>query len=113
MKILVTGAAGFIGMHVSSALLNRGDVVVGLDNLDDYYDVSLKEARLRELGSHKNFTFAKADVADASFLDEVFRASHSSGSASGCSLFSDEPACVCPKQSRWVRQHSRSLSENG
>jgi len=51
LKILVTGAAGFIGYHVSKRLCERGDDVLGIDNLNDYYDVSLKEARLRELAS--------------------------------------------------------------
>ena len=71
MKVLVTGAAGFIGFHVSQALLTRGDTVIGLDNLNDYYDVSLKEARLDEIKSHTNadnFTFIKQDIADAQAL---------------------------------------------
>jgi UDP-glucuronate 4-epimerase len=62
--ILVTGAAGFIGSHVSHALLARGDSVIGIDNLNDYYDVSLKQARLETLTAHKNFTFGKLDIAD-------------------------------------------------
>ena len=64
MSILLTGAAGFIGFHVAKALLARGDRVLGVDNLNDYYDVSLKEARLAQLRALPNFDFAKLDVAD-------------------------------------------------
>ncbi|MRR56904.1 MAG: NAD-dependent epimerase [Deltaproteobacteria bacterium] len=64
MKVLVTGAAGFIGMHVCERLLARGDEVVGVDCLNDYYDVSLKEARLARLKPHGNFRFHKLDIAD-------------------------------------------------
>ena len=64
MSILLTGAAGFIGFHVAKALLERGDRVVGVDNLNDYYDVQLKEARLALLGAYPAFVFAKLDVAD-------------------------------------------------
>jgi UDP-glucuronate 4-epimerase len=70
---LVTGAAGFIGFHVSHALLERGDRVLGLDNLNDYYDVSLKEARLRLLQESERFTFYKEDLANREGLTEVFR----------------------------------------
>lgn len=63
-KILVTGAAGFIGAAVCHALLARGDEVVGIDNLNDYYDVGLKEARLALLTAQRNFSFRKADIAD-------------------------------------------------
>jgi UDP-glucuronate 4-epimerase len=62
--ILVTGAAGFIGAAVCHALLARGDTVVGVDNLSDYYDVRLKDARLALLAAHKNFSFRKVDIAD-------------------------------------------------
>jgi UDP-glucuronate 4-epimerase len=62
--VLVTGAAGFIGSHVAQALLSRGDHVVGLDNLNDYYDVGLKQARLDRLTIHDNFTFRKMDIAE-------------------------------------------------
>ena len=64
MSILLTGAAGFIGFHLAKALLERGDRVVGLDNLNDYYDVGLKEARLAQLSAYPGFVFAKLDVAD-------------------------------------------------
>lgn len=74
MKILVTGAAGFIGYHVSKTLIARGDEVVGLDNLNDYYDVRLKEARLAELPA--DFRFVKMDIADRKALPELFAAEH-------------------------------------
>jgi UDP-glucuronate 4-epimerase len=62
--ILITGAAGFIGSHVARALLARGEAVLGIDNLNDYYDVSLKQARLSRLESEKQFTFRKIDISD-------------------------------------------------
>lgn len=64
MTVLVTGAAGFIGYHTCQRLLARGDAVVGLDNLNPYYDVALKEARLAQLAAHPNFRFFRADIAD-------------------------------------------------
>jgi UDP-glucuronate 4-epimerase len=64
MSILVTGAAGFIGYHVAEALLGRGDAVIGIDNLNDYYDVRLKEARLARLTPKHGFTFHRASIAD-------------------------------------------------
>ena len=73
---LVTGAAGFIGFHVSRALLERGDRVVGLDNLNDYYDVALKEARLRLLKDYQEYDFVKEDLANQKGLSRVF-AKHS------------------------------------
>ncbi|MDT0619866.1 NAD-dependent epimerase [Salinisphaera sp. P385] len=72
MKVLVTGAAGFIGMHVSQRFLARGDTVVGLDNLNGYYDPSLKEARLAQLTPHEAFSFARLDVADAPGVAALF-----------------------------------------
>src|SRR5450631_2618424 len=72
MKILVTGAAGFIGFFVSQGLLARGDEVVGLDNLNDYYDPRLKAARLEILQKHKNFRFARLDVVDRSAIETLF-----------------------------------------
>ncbi len=62
--ILVTGAAGFIGFHVCQALLSRGEAVLGIDNLNSYYDVSLKEARLSQLAEHSGFKFRRLDVSD-------------------------------------------------
>jgi len=64
MSVLVTGAAGFIGYHVATALLARGERVIGIDNLNDYYEVSLKEARLARLSPHVNFRFEKLDISD-------------------------------------------------
>ena len=72
MKVLVTGAAGFIGFHVARELLQRGDEVVGIDNLNDYYDVRLKEARLGELAPHARFTFRKIDIAERGAMADLF-----------------------------------------
>lgn len=72
MKILVTGAAGFIGMYVAQNLLERGDIVVGVDNLSDYYDPNLKIARLEQLKKYPNFKFYKVDIADRAAIEEVF-----------------------------------------
>jgi len=72
LGILVTGAAGFIGYHVSNALLDRGKGVMGLDNLNDNYDVRLKHARLERLKERPRFQFAKVDVADREGLATVF-----------------------------------------
>lgn len=72
MKILVTGAAGFIGMHLSLRLLERGDEVVGLDNLNDYYDVSLKEARLARLQAYPKFRHERLDLADTAGVSALF-----------------------------------------
>ncbi|MDA8382063.1 MAG: NAD-dependent epimerase [Betaproteobacteria bacterium] len=72
MKVLVTGVAGFIGMHVARRLLERGDEIVGVDNLNDYYDVGLKEARLRQLTSFDAFRFVRLDIADRDAVSGLF-----------------------------------------
>jgi UDP-glucuronate 4-epimerase len=72
MKILVTGAAGFIGFHTAKALLDRSDEVVGLDNMNDYYDVTLKQARLARLKSHDRFSFVKGDIANRETVNRLF-----------------------------------------
>ncbi len=72
MRILVTGAAGFIGSSLSARLLARGDTVVGLDNLNDYYDVNLKKARLARLTGQESFSFERMDVADRAGMAELF-----------------------------------------
>jgi UDP-glucuronate 4-epimerase len=70
MKVLVTGCAGFVGMHTAQRLLERGDEVVGLDNLNDYYDVGLKRARLEKLQAFDGFRFERLDIADRAALRE-------------------------------------------
>ncbi len=71
-KILVTGAAGFIGSHVARVLIDRGDTVVGYDNVNDYYDPTLKEARLARLAPEKAFRLVRGDVADRPEIDKLF-----------------------------------------
>ncbi len=72
MKILVTGVAGFIGMSVAKALLERGDEVVGIDNLNDYYDVQLKHDRLKLIEGYETFTFIKMDISDRETMKALF-----------------------------------------
>ncbi len=75
MKILLTGSAGFIGFHLTTALLNRGDQVIGIDNLNDYYDPSLKQRRLDEISKNlnvSNFEFIKLDIANRILMEELF-----------------------------------------
>jgi len=75
MTVLVTGAAGFIGMHVSRVLLERGETVLGVDNLNDYYDPALKTARLAQLEPYENFRFAKVDISEKdAFFDALGQA---------------------------------------
>ena len=71
-RVLVTGAAGFIGMFVAQRLLARGDEVLGLDNLNDYYDPALKTARLQQLEGNAGFSFTKLDIADRSGISQLF-----------------------------------------
>jgi UDP-glucuronate 4-epimerase len=72
-RVLVTGAAGFIGMHVAQRLLDDGNIVTGADNLDPYYDVALKEARLARLLAHPRFSFARVDLAETETALALFR----------------------------------------
>ena len=72
MKILVTGTAGFIGNHLAIRLLERGDEVIGVDNVNDYYDVRLKEARLERIKHHPNFTEIRVGIHDRAAMEEVF-----------------------------------------
>ena len=75
MKVLVTGAAGFIGFHITLALLERDDKVVGIDNLNDYYDPALKQLRLDEIANHPKstkFEFIKADISHRAFMEKLF-----------------------------------------
>jgi len=73
MKYLVTGAAGFIGFHVTQRLLDAGHQVIGIDNLNDYYDVNLKKSRLELVNNHPEFTFIKIDLADREGIASLFR----------------------------------------
>ncbi|WP_374012383.1 NAD-dependent epimerase [Pseudoxanthomonas koreensis] len=72
MKVLVTGTAGFIGSHLALRLLERGDEVVGIDNLNDYYDVTLKQARLARFADHPGYTHVHADLADRDAVEAMF-----------------------------------------
>jgi len=72
MKIMVTGTAGFIGNQLALKLLERGDEVIGIDNLNDYYDVNLKLARLDRIKDHKNFTDVRANIADREVIEQLF-----------------------------------------
>jgi len=71
-KVLVTGAAGFIGFHLAKRLIGNGEMVIGLDNVNAYYDVSLKYARLRRLEGHDNFRFINSDICDRRIISKLF-----------------------------------------
>lgn len=72
MKILITGTAGFIGNYLALALLERGEEIVGIDNLNDYYDVGLKQARLQRLHDHQHYTHIHGDIADRAIIEKLF-----------------------------------------
>jgi UDP-glucuronate 4-epimerase len=115
MKVLVTGAAGFIGMRVIQGLLARGDDVVGVDNLNDYYDMALKEARLACVVAHPGFRFVRLDIADAEGIGKLFRQEgfqrvvHLAAQA-GVRVFTGQPAALRTEQPGRRRQRSRRLS---
>ena len=71
-NILITGAAGFIGFHLSKKMLERGVKVIGFDNLNDYYDANLKKSRLQILSEYQNFTFIKGDLANKDDVVKLF-----------------------------------------
>ena len=73
LRILITGCAGFIGYHLSNSLLNKGYYIVGIDNLNNYYDVKLKEDRLKELNKFDNFKFIKGDITDENVINDIFK----------------------------------------
>ena len=73
MTTLVTGAAGFIGYHLCKRLLKQGETVIGIDNLNDYYDVNLKKNRLADIEHHTNFTFLKGDIANQLLVKRYFK----------------------------------------
>ena len=73
MKVLVTGAAGFIGSALSIRLLDRGDKIIGIDNHNDYYDPKLKEARLARHKGHPNYTHIRMDIKDGKAVEELFK----------------------------------------
>ena len=70
--IIVTGAAGFIGVHLSNQLTNHGYSVIGLDNMNTYYDLNLKKDRLAQLNDNKNFTFVECDLTDRERINKIF-----------------------------------------
>ncbi len=114
MKVLVTGAAGFIGMHVSQILLARGDQVVGLDNLNDYYSPQLKHDRLARLTGKPGFSFVKMDVADREGMAKLFaeerfdRVVHLAAQA-GVRYSIENPHALHRQQHRRLHQHPGRL----
>ena len=119
MKVIVTGAAGFIGMHVCQRLLARGDTVVGIDNLNDYYDPTLKRARLARLEKHGRLQFQPrgrrrprrpCTACSRSRTPQARRPSRGTG---GRALFADKPCCLHRLQPGRIRQHAGRLPPRG
>jgi len=107
MSYIVTGAAGFIGMHTALALLKRGDRVVGIDNLNDYYPIPLKRARLAELESFGDaFRFVEGDIARSKTRMPMFRAMWS-----GISIFSKRCGIQIPLSTSPMRPRHRSMAQ--
>ncbi len=101
MKVLVTGVAGFIGFHVAKELLARGDTVIGIDNINDYYDVKLKEGRLNDLAEHPlsgNFTFFKMDIANRDQVETLFSSSAFDKVIHLAAQAGDRLVCVTPSK---------------
>lgn len=100
----ITGAAGFVG-YLSKKLLDAGCDVIGIDNLNDYYDVNLKQTRLNQLKQYGTFIFFKGDISDKEALMDIFETYKPDivvGCASGCALFHRESGCIYPKQCGWI-----------
>ena len=113
MTILVTGAAGFIGAAVCEALLARGEKVLGIDNLNSYYDPKLKQMRLMRLNPQSGFDFVETDIADAEALDATVGSVKISGiihlgSSGRRSVFHRKSASLCGIQPGRSRQHART-----
>ena len=72
-KVLITGCSGFIGMHLCKDLLEEGYIVKGIDNMNDYYDLSLKESRLKLLTKYNNFSFSKIDISNLQHIEKTFK----------------------------------------
>jgi UDP-glucuronate 4-epimerase len=108
MTVVVTGAAGFIGFHVTTALLARGERVVGIDIVNDYYDVRLKEGRLAVLAGNKNFTFHRADIADH---ERVYDILSKAGPLSGVIHLAAQAGVRYSLQNPYAYVHSNVLGQ--
>jgi UDP-glucuronate 4-epimerase len=108
MTVVVTGAAGFIGYHVAAALLAKGERVVGIDIVNDYYDVALKEARLAQLAKHKDFIFHRADIADAQAVSAILAGA---GPVSGVIHLAAQAGVRYSLQNPYAYVHSNLLGQ--